>query len=56
MQKPFFKSKNKEKIIEDFNFVFNHILKSSIKIIVIPLVDNSSIKSRNDEFEIIKFF
>lgn len=55
MQKPIFKSKNKF-CDEDFYFFFNKILSSKIKTIVIPLVDNSSIKSKKIEKKVINFF
>ena len=55
MQKPFFKKKNKF-CDEDFYFFFNKILSSKIKTIVIPLVDNSSIKSKKIEKKVINFF
>ena len=56
MQKPFFKYKNHNLLISDFNFFLNKIRKSNIKIIVIPLVDNSSIKNKLIETRVIKYF
>lgn len=56
MQKPFFKYKNNKTILSDFQFFLNKIKKTNISIIVIPLVDNSSIKNKKIEKKVITFF
>mgnify|MGYP003985756771 FL=1 len=56
MQKPFFKSKRNKDLISDFNFFLKKIKNSQIKILVIPLVDNSSIKNKKIENKVISFF
>ena len=49
MNKPFWKIKNNQKLIHDFEFFLNNCIKLSIKKIIIPLVDNGSINSKNSE-------
>ena len=52
MQRPFFKEKKKPKVkryISDLLKVINNCSKLKFKYIVLPLVDNSSIKDKNEE-------
>lgn len=59
MQKPFFKKKyfkDKKKITKYLNILIKHSEILGIKYIVIPLVDNSSIKSKNEEKIVINYF
>ena len=54
MQKPFWKTKNNEKLIFDLKKIIKSCKVLGIKFIVIPLVDNGSIQNRNDENKLIK--
>ena len=57
MQKPFFKKnekKNKTKIFNNLKKIINNGNKIGVKYFVFPLVDNSSIKSLEEEKEMIK--
>ena len=62
MEKPFWKLKKNIDLIEDFKKVVNSCNQLKIKYIVIPLVDNGSLKNKKDEkklkkilFNLIKF-
>ena len=62
MEKPFWKLKKNIDLIEDFKKVINSCNQLKIKYIVIPLVDNGSLKNKKDEkklkkilFNLIKF-
>lgn len=58
MEKPFFKKKtsNKNKVINNLKTIISNSQKLNIKFIVIPLVDQSSIKNRFEEQTVINFF
>jgi L-ribulose-5-phosphate 3-epimerase len=57
MELPFWKNKKKEfKIYLDLKKIIYHASLLNIKFIVIPLLDNSSIKSKTIENKVIKFF
>jgi hypothetical protein len=53
MQKPFWKRKNNQKHINDLKKIIDSCKKLNIKFIVIPLVDNGSIKNNNDKKNLI---
>ena len=62
MEKPFWKLKRNIDLIEDFKKVVNSCNQLKIKYIVVPLVDNGSLKNKKDEkklkkilFNLIKF-
>lgn len=54
MQKPFWKIKNNQKLIDDFIKIINCSKKIGVKFIVIPLVDNGLIENINHEKKLIK--
>ena len=58
MEKPFFKKKikDKNKIINNLKIILSNSQKLNIKFIVMPLVDQSSIKNIMEERTIISFF
>ena len=58
MERPFFKKeiKNKNKIINNLKIILSNSQKLNIKFVVIPLVDQSSIKNKTEERTIINFF
>ena len=57
MELPFWKNKKKEfKIYLDLKKIIYHASLLNIKFIIIPLLDNSSIKSKTIENKVIKFF
>lgn len=49
MNKPFWKIKNNKRLISDFEFFLKNCIKLSIKKIIIPLVDNGSLKNKKEE-------
>jgi L-ribulose-5-phosphate 3-epimerase len=53
MQKPFWKYKKKSKYIQDLKKIIKACSDLEIKYIIFPLVDNSSIKNKNEEREIV---
>jgi len=56
MQKPYFKKKYEKYENKILNFISTLIINSSkigIKFIILPLVDKSSIKSKNQEIKIV---
>ena len=54
MQKPFWKIKNNEKLIDDLKKIINACKVLGIRFIVIPLVDNGSIENQKDRGKLIK--
>ena len=48
MQKPFWKIKNNKKLITDLKHIIDSCKLLGIKFIVVPLVDNGSIKNRKE--------
>jgi len=56
MQDPFWKKKNHQKNIKDFQKIAHACSKIGIKFIVVPLVDNGSIKNFWQEKKIINVF
>lgn len=54
MQKPFWKTKNNKKLINDLKKVIDSCKVLGIKFIVIPLVDNGSIQNIFDKNQLIK--
>ena len=56
MQKPFWKYKNKVKYIQDLKKIIKACSDLKIKYIIFPLVDNSSIKNKKEEKEIVLEF
>ena len=56
MQKPFWKFKKNKNLINDLFNILKACSNLKIKYIIIPLVDNSSIKNKNQEKILIKFF
>ena len=53
MQKPFWKIKNNQKLLFDLKNIINSCKKLNIKFIVIPLVDNGSIKNNIEKKNLI---
>ena len=49
MNKPFWKIKNNKRLINDFEFFLKNCIRLSIKKIIIPLVDNGSLKNKKEE-------
>lgn len=56
MQKPFWKFKDKSRHIQDLKKIVKACSDLKIKYIIFPLVDNSSIKNKNEEKEIVLEF
>mgnify|MGYP006172578947 CR=1 FL=1 len=56
MQKPFWKFKDKSRHIQDLKKIVKACRDLKIKYIIFPLVDNSSIKNKNEEEEIFLEF
>ncbi len=54
MQKPFWKTKNNNKLLLDFKEIIVSCSRLKIKYIIIPLVDNGSIKKKKDEEYFVK--
>ena len=54
MQKPFWKTKNNKKLIVDLKKIIESCKKLSVRYIVIPLVDNGSIKNKNQFNNLLK--
>lgn len=54
MQNPFWKKKNNQKLLNDLIKIIQSCKILGIKFIVVPLVDNGSIKNKNDEYNFIK--
>jgi len=54
MQKPFWKKKNNQKLLNDLIEIIKSCKMLGIKFLVIPLVDNGSIVNKNDENNLIK--
>jgi L-ribulose-5-phosphate 3-epimerase len=54
MQKPFWKTKNNQKLIADLKKIINSCKVLGIRFIVIPLVDNGSIKNHKHRNNLIK--
>ena len=50
MQKPFWKTSKNSKLIDDFKNLIESCNKLKIEFIVIPLVDNGSLKNLKEEF------
>ena len=50
MQKPFWKINNNKKLIDDFKNLLIASKKLKIKFIIFPLVDNSSLRNKQEEF------
>ena len=55
MQKPFWKRKNNQNLLLDLKNIINSCKKLNIKFIVIPLVDNGSIKNKIEKKKFDKF-
>jgi len=53
MQKPFWKNKNSKRYIQDLKNIVKACANLKIKYIIFPLVDNSSIKNKNEENKIV---
>ena len=56
MQRPFWKAKQKKffnELVSDFNLIIEKASNLGVEILVLPLVDNGSIKRKN-EFEVLK--
>ena len=54
MQKPFWKTKNNKKLIVDLKKVIESCKKLGVKYIVVPIVDNGSIKNQNQLNNLLK--
>ena len=53
MQKPFWKSSNNSKLLDDFKNLIISCKKMKIKFIVLPLVDNGSLKNKKEELNFL---
>ena len=54
MQKPFWKKKNNQKLLNDLIRIISSCKILGIKYIVVPLVDNGSITNKQDENNLLK--
>lgn len=54
MQKPFWKKKNNQKLLNDLIRIISSCKILGIKYIVVPLVDNGSITNKHDESNLLK--
>lgn len=54
MQKPFWKKKNNQKLLDDLIKIISSCKKLGIKYIVVPLVDRGSINNKFDESSLLK--
>jgi len=54
MQKPFWKRKNNENLIDDLKKIIESCKKLGVKYIVIPLVDNGSITNKDESQNLVK--
>ena len=53
MQRPFWKINDNKHLLKDLESIIKACSKLKIKFITFPLVDNSSIKNKNEEQKII---
>ena len=53
MQRPFWKTNNTKYLLKDLESIIKACSKLKIKFITFPLVDNSSIKNKNEEQKLL---